>query len=488
MKLSFPTSSGSTLAESQSLSARLPDVVLGLALGLIGGICAGLALGSSPLTSAFTGAIFGIIFGICFATRCSSPGAGLLWGSSAALLMWCVVPVIDFLFGRGTHGAMSGSMSDLEFARQRFPDLIADILCIGAPVGVVLGILRSRRADRTPIHWGRAIVSGGLSGLTGGLIFGYWLLRGDFFPLIGGLALSQSHMANVMLQFGVAWLVGITFGILFQHDVRGYGSSMGWGLGFALLCWFAGPLTLFPLLSKSPLNWNVDAAGDLFSDLIGYIFYGLMLGVIYAAVDRMWLRLFVQSDPLNRETDGLGLRVLLSLEWGAIAGLVGGVVASPLMLAAGVLSHVVGVDVHLSTLSGLFVHILVSVLIGMSFGLLFRDESSSFAMAGAWGWVFGLIWWYAGPLTLLPLLLTGAIDWRMSAVSELVPSIFGHIIYGAFTGFTFYFLEQRYLRRHILSPRVAAREAHKVRPSGTPAPALWFLSITLGVALPILLG
>ena len=29
-----------------------------------------------------------------------------------------------------------------------------------------------------------------------------------------------------------------------------------------------------------------------------------------------------------------------------------------------------------------------------------------------WGWLFGLIWWYLGPMTLLPLMLTGVCDIR----------------------------------------------------------------------------
>jgi hypothetical protein len=35
------------------------------------------------------------------------------------------------------------------------------------------------------------------------------------------------------------------------------------------------------------------------------------------------------------------------------------------------------------------VQLLVSTFIGMSYGILFRDEASNLAMAGAWGWVSG---------------------------------------------------------------------------------------------------
>jgi uncharacterized membrane protein YagU involved in acid resistance len=263
---------------------------------------------------------------------------------------------------------------------------------------------------------------------------------------------------------------------------------MGWGLGFGMFWWFFGPLTVFPLWSGNGLDWSADQGAALFGSLVGHIIYGLILGVIYAAIDRVWLKLFVQSDPLNREPEGPGLQVLRSLGWGAFAGLVGGIVASPVLLATGTLSTVAGLGTTFLGFQGLAIHLTVSTVIGATYGLLFRNEGSSFSVGVPWGCLFGLIWWYLGPMTLLPLALTGETDWRSSAASALLPSMVGHLIYGAVTAAIFLLLERRHLRWLLLDPKTALREQKRMRPAGTPAPALWFFVLSLGLLLPILLG
>ena len=465
---------------------RSIEALLGLAVGCGGGMLGSALLGTSLAHGCLVGAFFGLAFGLFFAPRITGAGAGLIWGLGAAFFLWLVLParLLPFLAGKG-H-----SMVILRDARDQFPKLVAYLVCLGMPVGVTLGIrgglLETPGKER--FHGWRAIIVGGFSGVLGGMIFGRWSSAGEFFPLIAGLAVPSSHGATMVLQFVVAMLVGSGFGLLFQRDVRGYGSSMGWGLGFAIFCWFLGPLSVFPYVSRMPFDWSADHGSELFGSLVGYILYGLILGVAYATIDRMWVKLFIESDPLNREREGPGLNALRSLGWGAFAGLVGGIVSSPVMFATGVLTTIAGPTTPSSILRALLLHLLVSALIGITFGLLFRHESSSLGLGVMWGWLFGVIWWYLGPMTFLPLLLTGETDWRASAASALLPSLMGHLIYGATTALVFLLLEARYTRALLLNPRTAAYELRRVRPVGTPAPALWLFALGMGVLLPILLG
>jgi hypothetical protein len=458
--------------------------LLGLVTGALGGAVQSKILEASLNQGILLGGLFGLIFGVVFARRATTPGAGLIWGLGCALLLWFVIPTGVDLF-RSRSAAAVNMLND---AQERFPQLVAYLACLGMPVGVTLGILGSLRPrqGQARFRWGRAVVAGGVAGTISGVAFSGWEYAGGYLPLLEGLPEPQSKA--ILLHFLVALLIGAIFGILFQRDVRGYGSSMGWGLGFGIFLWFFGPLTIFPVIGRELLDWSADQATALFGSLVGYIIYGFILGTIYAFLDRVWVRLFIQSDPLNREPEGVGLHFLRSIGWGALAGLVGGLVSLPLMASTGVLPEIAGLDSSFGGLRGILLHLMVSVGIGMTYGLLFRNEASSLGLGIPWGFLFGLIWWYVGPLTLLPLLRTGVYDWRASAASALLPSLIGHLVYGGATAFTFLFLEQRYNRWLILDPRIAAREQRCIRPVGTPAPALWFFALGLGVLLPILLG
>jgi len=334
----------------------------------------------------------------------------------------------------------------------------------------------------------RAIVVGGLAGMVGGWAFGKWMAQVNFFLLIAGLVNSDSMMVGMTLHFIFAVIIGASFGVLFQRDVRGYGSSMGWGAGYGLLWWFLGPLTILPIWQGHRLDWSYQRGNLLFGSLVGHIIYGLIVGLIYAAADKLWIGFFKESDPINREPEGPGSRVLHSLGYGAVASLVGGILFTTVLIVIGFLPKVANIVGSSSLILGFMVNMLISTLIGMSYGLLFRYEAPDFGSGVAWGLVYGLIWWFIGPLTLMPILLGGTFDWTTETAGALLPSLIGHLIYGAATAVVFLALERRHAEWLLLDPRIAAREARRTRPVGTPAPALWLFVLGLGVLLPILLG
>jgi len=481
-----PETESSAPALDVALSdSRRVETFMGLVLGVSGGLLQSVVLKTSLSSGGLVGAAFGLAFGLFFARRATSPGAGLIWGLASSLFLWMLVPSGFFRFGARTSSTMM-----LQDAQGHFSHLVGYVLCLGMPVGIGLGIrgaFRTASPDQK-FAWGRAVVAGGFSGTLGGLVFGRWVSSGDYFPLLAGFGELNSRSMTTAFHFAIALLIGVSFGLLFQRDVRAYGPCMGWGLGFGIFWWFFGPLTLLRLAGGMPLDWSAEQGRAVFGSLVGHILYGLILGVAYATIDKIWVRLFIQSDPLNREMESPGLHILRSLGWGAIAGLVGGVASMPVMIATGVLPKVAGVDSSFGGARGLIIHLSVSALIGMTYGLLFRDESSSSGSGVAWGWLFGLIWWYLGPMTLLPLLLTGVCDWSTEAASALLPSLVGHLIYGAVTALTFILFDRRYTRSLLLDPRTSARELRLLRPVGTPAPALWLFALGLGVLLPILLG
>ncbi len=462
--------------------AQLPRVSLAIVLGLAGGV---LAARLAP--GAVAGPLIGAVAGGTLATltrRDLSPGTGLMWGIAFAVIAWLTISV-GLRSGLSAHG-MSGMLGA---SRAGFPDLVAYIICLGAPLGLGLGAYDEwREPSRMPLSWTRALLGGSFAGIIGGWAFGKWMEQVGFFPLIAGIVHSDSRAVGVELHFAIAVIIGATFALLFQREIRGFGSSMGWGATYGICWWFLGPLTLLPWLTHRPIDWSEVHAATVFGSLVGHIIYGVIVGVLYAAFDRVWRRIFYESDPLNREPESAGQRTFSSLGWGLIGSVAGGLAFSIVMLTTGELPHVAALVGGHSLLLGFVVHMLISVVIGATFGLLFQYESPHFPAGIAWGLVYGLIWWFVGALTLFPIFLGHEFTWTPAVAASDLPSLVGHLLSGAATAVVFLTLERRHAAWILADKRLAAREARRRRPSGTSAPAIWIVLLTLGIMLPAILS
>jgi len=59
--------------------------------------------------------------------------------------------------------------------------------------------------------------------------------------------------------------------------------------------------------------------------------------------------------------------------------------------------------------------------------------------------VYGFAWWILGPLTLMPFFMGMGlgVNWNVTAMSAAMPSLVGHLIFGAILGVTYRVLHTR---------------------------------------------
>ena len=196
------------------------------------------------------------------------------------------------------------------------------------------------------------------------------------------------------------------------------------------------------------------------------------------------------SDAISRHDDeGVGTQGARAVGRGALAGLVGGLLFTVVMLQIGFLPSVAGLIGSTSALTGFLVHLIIANLIGISYGLLFRRQSYDVGSALGWGVSFGFFWWILGSLTLMPLLLGATPDWTVGVAAEAFPALVGHLVYGTGLALVYYWLEARYSPWWISHTQAeAARVARRKEQVLTSAPALWVLVVVIALTVPVVLG
>ena len=486
----------------------------GLLAGVLGGVALGLLLNPPPGLgwNVAIGAALGVIFGLVLGPRIPTFGAGLVWGEAYGLFWWLAgsLSLIPLLSGQGLNWT-------LDALQKAFPILLGQVVGYGTVLGLTYHFLARALArlmpagSATPIDQpGRGVLTGQailpplvrkvLIGTVAGLLGCWVFMRGieapEFFPMVAGLVGSDSMGVGQALHYVIGALIGVSFSLLFCGEIQGVGSGLVWGVNYGLLWWVLGPLTLMPWLlgMEGRPDWSLGAGQAVFPALVAHMLYGALVGLFYSLANKLWQVLFVDSDPLNRPLEGAGTRGLRALLMGQAGGIIGGLLFTIATVGVGALPRVGSLVGTESAFAGFVVHLVIATIIGSSYGLLFQREAYSYGSALAWGLVYGLVWWLLGALTLFPILLRQSVDWSFVSVAALYPSLVGHLLYGAGLGLFFQLLARRYDAELCGKPQLGirgTRHAHrhpKRRCAGTPASALWAVTLVLGILLPLLLA
>jgi hypothetical protein len=106
--------------------------------------------------------------------------------------------------------------------------------------------------------------------------------------------------------------------------------------------------------------------------------------------------------------------------------------------------------------AGWVVHLMISVGIGASFAVLLGWLAHGKTSSTVVGMMYGGLWWFLGPLTLMPLMMGMGlgVNWNAAAAFGMLPSLMGHLMFGTVLGIVYHSLLQRLARVRPTAARV----------------------------------
>lgn len=126
---------------------------------------------------------------------------------------------------------------------------------------------------------------------------------------------------------------------------------------------------------------------------------------------------------------------------GALAGLVGGLAFGALMAMMNMLPMVAMLAGSESALVGFGIHMLISALIGATYGglvsLLSLTPAYALGPGVGIGVAYGFVWWILGPLLIMPTMMGMGPQFESALNQMNLMSLVGHLIYGALVGGAF---------------------------------------------------
>jgi uncharacterized membrane protein YagU involved in acid resistance len=179
-------------------------------------------------------------------------------------------------------------------------------------------------------------------------------------------------------------------------------------------------------------------------------------------------------------------------------------------LAGGALFGATAVALHLPPLpstvlrgptAALFaLELVLATALGAGFGPLIAEQRTQPGETVFWGLLYGALWWFLGPLTLLPLLGGRPVAWELAAARANVPILFGLLLYGGITAVVFAVLRRApgVPRSRQIGPPLRGLAAGMIVPvllygvldmmGSVPLGSLFGVGVVAGLAYPALFG
>ncbi len=132
-----------------------------------------------------------------------------------------------------------------------------------------------------------------------------------------------------------------------------------------------------------------------------------------------------------------------NLASGIMAGLIAGVLFGIILARLGVLSYAGRFFTITDPLSAFIVHFIFSGIVGVIFALIFFNACSNFFSSALWGIVYGIIWWFIGPLILCPWVKGVSVSWAWGDSCYAMPMLIGHLVFGLVLGVTYFWMRTR---------------------------------------------
>ena len=119
---------------------------------------------------------------------------------------------------------------------------------------------------------------------------------------------------------------------------------------------------------------------------------------------------------------------------GINAGLIAGVVFGAMMGMMGMLPMIAMLLKSESAIFGFILHLVFSAIIGGIFGLIFGHVALNKGSGVLLGLLYGVIWWFLGPLVIMPVWLGMGLQLSAAGMTMALPSLWGHLVFGFILG------------------------------------------------------